>query len=110
MSHKITRILAIAALAGTTSLLATSPAEARDWRQSVDRHYSAADEAKYTPRGDNPQWDFSLNTVVNDMAWRERTAEMLRGLQRPGQRDRVAQEADDETADRPEPSRFRFAF
>jgi len=106
MSPKLTKVLSAAALAATASLLAAAPADARDWRQSVQRHYSAADEAKYTPKGDNPQWGFTLGTVVNDMEWRARTASMLRDLPKPGTQPRSAQPAN-QLADRPA---LRFAF
>jgi len=100
---------AAAIAAASTIFAASAPAEAIEWRLAVERHYKAADEAKLVPRGDNPQWDFNLNTVVNDMQWRQRTAEMLRDLPKPG----VAREDDgsNQLADRPEPSRpLRFSF
>lgn len=109
MSTKLTKVLSAAALAATASLVAAAPADARDWRQSVQRHYSAAEEAKYTPKGDNPQWDFNLATVMNDMQWRSRTASMLRDLPKPGDKPRGAQPAN-QLADRPEPPRLRFSF
>jgi hypothetical protein len=109
MSPKSTKLLSAAVLAATVSLLAAAPADARDWRQSVQRHYSATEEAKYTPRGDNPQWGFTLDTVVNDMEWRARTSSMLRTLPKPGTQPHSAQPAN-QLADRPEPPRLRFSF
>jgi hypothetical protein len=109
MSPKFTKLLSAAVLAATASLVAAAPADARDWRQSVERHYSAAEEAKYTPKGDNPQWGFTLDTVVNDMAWRARTTSMLRTLPKPGAQPLSVQPAD-QLADRPEPPRLRFSF
>ncbi len=83
-------------------------AEAKNWLRSMDRHYTAAEATKYTPKGDNPQWDFDLNTVVNDMAWRSRTASMLRNLPRPGAS--LRNDAPDQVADRQEPPRLQFRF
>jgi len=109
MSPKLTKLLSAAALAATFSLLALAHADARDWRQSVQRHYSAAEEAKYTPKGDNPQWGFTLDTVVNDMEWRARTSSMLQTLPKPGTQPLSVQPAN-QLADRPEPPRLRFSF
>ncbi|WP_340119943.1 hypothetical protein [Pelagibius sp. 7325] len=109
MSPKVTKILIAAAVTVTVSLLAAAPADARDWRQSVQRHYSAAEQAKYTPKGDNPQWGFTLDNVVNDMAWRARTSSMLRSLPKPGIQADSVQPAN-QLADRPEPPRLRFSF
>ena len=109
MSPKLTKVLFAAAFTATASLLAAAPAEARDWRQSVQRHYSAAEEARYTPKGDSPQWGFTLDTVVNDMEWRARTSSMLRTLPKPGTQPLSVQPAN-QLADRPEPPRLRFSF
>ncbi|GAB4369465.1 MAG: hypothetical protein Kow00114_29240 [Kiloniellaceae bacterium] len=109
MSPKLTKVLSAAVFAAAAFLVAAQPADARDWRQSMQRHYSAAEEAKYTPKGDNPQWDFNLGTVMNDMEWRARTATMLRDLPKPGETPRH-DAPDGQLADRPEPPRFRFAF
>ncbi|WP_193368090.1 hypothetical protein [Pelagibius marinus] len=83
-------------------------AEAKDWLRTMERHDTAAQAAKYTPKGDNPQWDFDLNTVVNDMAWRNRTASMLRNLPRPGAS--LRKDAPDQVADREESPRLQFRF
>lgn len=105
-SAKITSAAAAAAL--ITLVAAGAPAAAKDWKRSVDNHYDAVEEAKYTPRGDHPQWGFTLDTVVSDMAWRQRTARMLREAPKPSA-DPVEREAN-QLADRPETPKFRFAF
>jgi len=102
----ITFAAAIAAV-GTAFVTAT-PAEAIDWRLAVERHYEAAEEAKFVPHGGNPQWDFDLDTVVNDMEWRRRTAEMLRSLPKPSVDPQSS--GSNQLADRPEPPRLRFSF
>jgi len=104
-----TKITSAAAAAATVMLVAaTAPADAKDWRRTVDNHYSAAEEAKYVPRGDNPQWGFTLDTVMEDMAWRQRTASMLRRAPKPSS-DPVLRQSG-QLADRPEQPTFRFAF
>lgn len=109
MSPKLTKVLFAAAVTATVSLLAAAPADARDWRQSVQRHYAAAEEARYTPKGGNPQWGFTLDNVVSDMEWRARTSSMLRTLPKPGTQPDSAQPVN-QLADRPEPPRLRFSF
>ena len=109
MFSKLPRISAVAAIAAVTAVnLAAGPTEARDWLRSVERHYSASEANRYVPKGDNPQWDFNLNTMVNDMAWRTRTAAMLRDLPTPGEW--RSDEAPGQQADSPalESPRFRF--
>src|SRR3546814_4892624 len=54
---KITIAAAGAAFLALTALAETS--DAKDWRRSVDNHYDAVSEARYVPRGDNPQWNFT---------------------------------------------------
>ncbi|MGD1878465.1 MAG: hypothetical protein ACFB13_13320 [Kiloniellaceae bacterium] len=110
MSFKLTRFISAAAIAAAAILVASAPADAKDWRRSVDRHYSAAEETKYVPRGDNPQWDFNLETVVADMAWRARTAAMLRNLPKPSAEPDDAEPANQLADDSPEQPAFRFAF
>src|SRR3546814_1258594 len=68
----------------------------------------SSDLAKYVPRGDNPQWNFSLDSVMSEKAWRQRTARMLRDAPRPSAAptDGLAPQL----ADRPEPPTFRFSF
>lgn len=87
---------------------AAAPAAAKDWRRSIDNHYAAAEETKYVPRGDNPQWGFTLDTVMEDMAWRQRTATMLQRAPKPGSNPALRQS--NQLADRPEQPTFRFAF
>ena len=101
----------ISIAAGAAALIAVAataaPAAAKDWRQTVANHYEAADLARFVPRGDNPQWDFTLDTVMDDMAWRQRTARILRQAPKPG----LAPETGTrQLADRPEPSTLRFSF
>ncbi|MEQ8353920.1 MAG: hypothetical protein RH942_00170 [Kiloniellaceae bacterium] len=109
MFPKLLKVPSIAAVAvAALTMTAAGPSAAGDWRHSVERHYSAAKAAKYTPRGDNPRWDFDLETVVNDMEWRARTAAMLRDLPKPGARDRDAPSS--QLADRPERRRLPFRF
>lgn len=103
---KITVAAAGAAFLALTALAETS--DAKDWRRSVDSHYDAVDQARYVPRGDNPQWNFTLDTVVSDMDWRQRTARMLRNLPKPSSDPAVG--STHQLADRPEPQSFRFAF
>jgi hypothetical protein len=109
MSFKLFRVPAAAAIAVASVVIATAgTAEARDWLRAIERHYEAAEAAKYTPKGDNPQWDFGLDTVVNDMAWRARTARMLRNLPKPGQERRAPEPS--QLADRPETAAPNFRF
>ena len=103
------KLSSAAAAAALISLIAAAtPADAKDWRLSVQRHYDAEAEARFVPKGDNPQWDFSLDTVVADMEWRQRTARMLRPLPKPSA-DPIAHESG-QIADRPEPPTLRFSF
>lgn len=108
MLVQLSKVVSAAGIAAAAFFIAAGPAEAKDWLRSMDRHYTAAEEAKYTPKGDNPQWDFDLNTVVNDMAWRSRTASMLRTLPRPGAS--LRNDAPDQVADREESPRLQFRF
>ncbi len=108
MFVQLSKAVSAAAIAAAAFVVAAGPAEARDWMRSMERHYTAAEAAKYTPKSDNPQWDFDLNTVVNDMAWRARTASMLRNLPRPGAS--VRNDAPDQVADREESPRLQFRF
>ena len=109
MSLQLTRIsLAAGAAAFLALTAAAETVDAKDWRRSVANHYEAAQAARFEPQGDNPQWDFTLNTVMHDMAWRQRTARMLRQAPKPGVD--PADGGADQLADRPEPPTFRFAF
>lgn len=111
MFSKLSKISAVAAVAVTAALVANSGlAEAKDWRSSLDRHYTAAEAAKHTPKGKNPQWNFNLGTVVNDMAWRTRTASMLRNAPKPSAPTRYRQRESNQLADRPEQQRLPFSF
>lgn len=105
MISKLSKISAVAAIALTA---AAGSAEAADWLSALERNEKAAEANKYVPKGENPQWDFDLETVVNDMNWRARTAGMLRNLPRPGATVRSAQP--DQLADREEPARLQFRF
>lgn len=107
MFSKLSKICAAAAIVFSAAL-AAAPAEAKDWLRAMDRHDSAAQAAKYKPKGDNPQWNFDLGTVVNDVAWRARTASMLRNAPKPGASVRTT--APSQLADRPEPRRLQFRF
>ncbi|HEY9536232.1 MAG TPA: hypothetical protein VIS03_01460 [Kiloniellaceae bacterium] len=109
MSLRLTKITVAAAVAAFVALTAVAETvDAKDWRRTVDNHYDAVEEAKYVPRGDNPQWNFTLDTVMSEMAWRQRTARMLRDAPRPSAAptDGLAPQL----ADRPEPPTFRFSF
>lgn len=111
MFIQLSKVTAAAAIAVTVLLLAAAgPAEAKDWLKALERNEKAAEAVKYVPKGPNPQWDFNLTTVVNDMNWRARTASMLRNLPRPGETRRAAQP--DQLADREEeaPARLQFRF
>ena len=109
MTFTLTKLTSAAAAAALITLVAAAaPADAKDWRRSLDKHYAAAEQNKYVPRGDNPQWDFSLDTVVADMEWRQRTARMLRDLPKPSSDPIIRQP--DQLADRPEQPTLRFAF
>ncbi|MEO3431456.1 hypothetical protein AAFN88_21540 [Pelagibius sp. CAU 1746] len=108
MFAQLPKAVSAAAIAAAAFAITAGSAEAKDWLRSMDRHYSAAEATKFTPKGDNPQWDFDLDTVVNDMAWRARTASMLRTLPRPGAS--LRNDAPDQVADREEPPRLRFRF
>lgn len=109
MKFTSSRVVPAAAFAAAvTATLATAPAEAIDWHRAVERHYDAAEAAAYEPRTENPQWDFDLDTVINDMEWRRRTAKMLRGLPKPSTA--RPESSSGQIADRPEPPRLLFAF
>lgn len=106
------QLTGISLAAGATAFLALTAvvetADARDWRRSVDNHYEAVEATKYEPQGDNPQWDFTLDSVMYDMAWRQRTARMLREAPKPGVQ--PAEGRANQLADRPEPPTYRFSF
>lgn len=109
MLSRLTKVISISAAgAAVIFLSATAPAAAKDWRSSMDRHYKAAAETRYDVDDETAEWGFTLNEVVADMAWRQRTAEILRGTPRP------STEANDsgrgQLADRPATTRLRFAF
>ena len=109
MFSTFTKLSSAAAAAAVISILvAATPADAKDWRLSVQRHYDAEEEARYVPKGGNPQWDFTLDTVVADMEWRQRTARMLHNLPKPSS-DPIVREPG-QLADRPEPPTLQFAF
>jgi hypothetical protein len=101
-------VFAAALTAAVTTTLAAVPAEAIDWHRAVERHYEAAETATFEPRTENPQWDFDLETVINDMEWRQRTAKMLRGLPKPSTE--RPESSGEQLADRPEQPPLRFAF
>jgi hypothetical protein len=103
MILKISNFTSMAVIAAAACMAAAAPVDAKDWNRSMNRHYSAAEESRFTPRGDNPQWGFSLDTVVNDMEWRARTVQMLRSLPKPGSEPQEPRQI----ADRPE---LRFSF
>jgi len=111
MLSRLTKVISLTSLgtavgAAVFSPAATAPVAAKDWRSSMDRHYEAAEAARYIPKADTPEWNFTLNEVVADMEWRQRTAETLRGAPRPG----TETNGSGQLADRPEPTRLRFAF
>ncbi len=109
MLSRLTKVISITAVGAAVFFLAgAAPAAAKDWRNSMDRHYEAAAAARFTPNVENPEWGFTLNEVVADMEWRQRTAEILRGTPRPSTdtNDRNG----GQLADRPEPAPLRFAF
>jgi hypothetical protein len=108
MISKLTKIASTATAAATFVLAAAMPADAKDWRSSMDRHYDAAEQKRFVPQGDNPQWGFTLDTVVADLEWRQRTSHMLRDLPKPSTDPATRQP--NQLADRPETSSLRFAF
>jgi len=109
MSLNLAKISLAAAAAAFLALTAVAESvDAKDWQRSIDNHYSAAEEAKYEPRTGNPQWGFTLDTVMADMAWRQRTARILRDAPRPSA-DPTETPAN-QLADRPETPAFRFSF
>lgn len=110
MRAQLSKVVSAAGIAAAAFFIAAGPVEAKDWLRSMDRHYAAAEAAKYTPKGENPQWDFDLNSVVNEMAWRARTASMLRNLPRPGASLRNDAPNQDQVADREESPRLQFRF
>jgi hypothetical protein len=109
MSFQLTKIALAAGAAVFIALTAVAETvDAKDWQRSVDNHYDAVKETRYEPRGDNPQWGFTLDTVVADMAWRQRTARMLRQLPKPSSDPDLRPAS--QVADRPEAPTFRFSF
>jgi len=98
--------------AGAAAFMAITAAaqtvDAKDWRRSVDNHYEAAAETKYEPRGDNPEWGFTLDTVMADMTWRQRTARMLREAPVPDSQATPSRQG--QLTDRPEAPAYRFSF
>ena len=109
MFREFFRFPTIAAIAAAVIVLvATGASEARDWRRAVERHYKAAEAEKFTPNGENPQWDFDLQTTVNDMAWRARTAAMLRDLPKPGVEREESAPSQLADSEEPRPLQFRF--
>lgn len=113
MLSRLTKVISFTSLgtavgAAVFIVAAASPAAAKDWRSSMDRHYEAAEETRYVPKAATPEWDFTLDEVVADMEWRQRTAEVLRGTPRPNTDPNEAGRG--QLADRPETSRLRFAF
>ena len=107
---KVTSFSSLGTAAGAAVLLlaVATPAAAKDWRSSMDRHYEAAEATRFVPKAATPEWGFTLNDVVADMEWRQRTAETLRGMPRPSTESNDSGRG--QLADRPEPSRLRFAF
>ncbi len=109
MFLRLFRLPTFAAIAiAASSIAAAGPSEAKDWLRAVKRHYQAAEENRFVPNGENPQWNFDLDTVVNDMEWRARTAAMLRDLPKPGERTDAAQPGQLADSEEPQPLRFRF--
>lgn len=109
MIFKRSTATSIAAIAATIAVVAAaSPADAKDWKLAMDRHDAAAELSKFEPNGGNPQWDFDLETVVNDLEWRQRTAQRLRNLRRPGIEPQ--QRETNQLADRQALPRLRFSF
>lgn len=109
MHLKLTKVLSITSLgtavgAAVFFFTAAGLAEAKDWRLSMDRH----DAAAKTIEDEGLEWGFTLNEVVADMAWRQRTAEILRNTPRPSSEPNARSSGP--LADRPAPSRLRFAF
>jgi len=113
MLSRLTKVISFTSLgtavgAAVFFLAAAAPAAAKDWRSSMDRHYKAAEATRFVPKAATPEWGFTLNDVVADMEWRQRTAETLRGTPRPSTEPNDAGRG--QLADRPETSRPRFAF
>lgn len=109
MSLQLGKISFVAGAAAFLALTAVAQSvDAKDWRRTVDNHYEAAAETKYEPRVDNPEWGFTLDTVMADMAWRQRTAQMLRGAPVPDSQ--AAPSRSGQIADRPETPAYRFSF
>ena len=109
MSLQLGKISFVAGAAAFLALTAVAQSvDAKDWRRSVDNHYEAAAETKYEPRVDNPEWGFTLDTVMADMAWRQRTAQMLREAPVPDSQ--AAPSRAGQLADRPEATPYRFSF
>ena len=108
MHFTIAKFSSVAGAAAVVAALATVPADAKDWRRSIDNHYEAAEQTKHSQRADEGDWGFTLDTVVADMSWRQRTARMLRDAPKPGVQ--PAARDSGQLADRPEAPKFRFAF
>lgn len=105
MSFNLTKISLAAAAAAFIALTAVAEAvDAKDWQRTIDKHYDAAAETKYEPRTDSPEWGFTLDAVMADMAWRQRTARALRDAPRP------SADPTEALADRPETQAPRFSF
>ncbi len=110
MFFTLFRFPTLAALAVTIVALASAgSAEARDWLTALERHEAAAAASQFEPKGDNPKWDFDLQTMMNDMKWRARTASMLRELPKPSAEARDGGHPS-QLADRPETPRLKFSF
>lgn len=113
MLSRLTKVISFTSLgtavgAAVFFFAAAAPAAAKDWRSSMDRHYDAAEATRFVPKAATPEWNFTLDEVVADMAWRQRTAEILRGAPRPSSERNDSGRG--QLADRPEPSQPRFAF
>lgn len=108
MHFTIAKFSSAAAAAAVVALVATAPADAKDWRTSIDKHYDAAAQTKHTQRADDSARSFTLDTVVADMAWRQRTVRMLRDAPKPGARPAARETG--QLADRPATPNLRFAF
>lgn len=109
MSSQLGKISFAAGAAFFVALTAVAEsADARDWRRTVDNHYRAVAETKYEPRVENPEWGFTLDSVVDDMAWRRRTVRMLRDAPLPDSQATPSRAG--QIADRPETPALRFPF
>lgn len=109
MLSGLTKVISFTSMGAAVIVLAVAaPAAAKDWRSSMDRHYEAAEATRFVPKAATPDWGFTLNDVVSDMEWRQRTAETLRGMPRPSTESNG--DGRGQLADRPEAPRLRFAF